>query len=48
MASKADQFKHAFREEGREVLVDLESVSYTHLMCIRDSSFCISPKSFTR
>ena len=25
MASKADQFKHAFREEGREVLVDLES-----------------------
>jgi two-component system chemotaxis sensor kinase CheA len=25
MASKADQFKTAFREEGREVLVDLES-----------------------
>ena len=25
MASKADQFKQAFREEGREVLVDLES-----------------------
>jgi two-component system chemotaxis sensor kinase CheA len=25
MASKADQFKNAFREEGREVLVDLES-----------------------
>jgi len=25
MASKADQFKIAFREEGREVLVDLES-----------------------
>ncbi len=25
MASKADQFKIAFREEGREVLADLES-----------------------
>jgi two-component system chemotaxis sensor kinase CheA len=25
MASKADQFKNAFREEGREVLVDLEA-----------------------
>jgi two-component system chemotaxis sensor kinase CheA len=25
MASKADQFKNSFREEGREVLVDLES-----------------------
>src|SRR5580693_6974646 len=25
MAGKADQFKMAFREEGREVLVDLES-----------------------
>src|SRR5580692_10090894 len=25
MASKADQFKNAFREEGREVLADLES-----------------------
>ncbi len=25
MASKADQFKAAFREEGREVLIDLES-----------------------
>jgi two-component system chemotaxis sensor kinase CheA len=25
MANKADQFKQAFREEGREVLVDLES-----------------------
>ena len=25
MPNKADQFKHAFREEGREVLVDLES-----------------------
>ncbi len=25
MASKADQFKQSFREEGREVLVDLES-----------------------
>ncbi len=25
IASKADQFKNAFREEGREVLVDLES-----------------------